>query len=416
MTAKCKFAMVLMALAFPGCKGAEPTSAANAIKSTAATPSTGTQAQNITDPTLNNMNAFTVTIPNKWHFQGVLFQGGKCGSVPYPVFRATSPDGLTSVERLPVLGWMWGSGPMYGFTPKTDCLPLNGPMSAQDFLKYLAATMKLQYLKDEPVAPEENATAQKALKDAEATYAPQYAAMHTDPPKTTRELAWGEVRSQNGSFGLKGRLKVMVECIETHFAGTKSILRGMADQPPSTISKCSAGVTYLSAPENQYAALIQLWNTPGMGGRVQEPWEQAWIHRNNEQSQQFMDQMRRNTQTQMQAQQQQFNHDQAVRQQMHEEFMATMQRGTDMSMARAQANMNARSTATSDWVDYALDRKTVMDPNTGQVSKVSSSYSYTWVDSTGKVSYQTNDPNANPNGVLKGDWTKQAIVHGDGSQ
>jgi hypothetical protein len=190
----------------------------------------------------------------------------------------------------------------------------------------------------------------------------------------------------------------------------------MADRPPSTINKCTAGVTYLSAPENQYATLVQLWNTPGLGGRIEEPWEQAWIQRNQQQSQQFMDQMRRNTQAQMQAQQQQFNHDQAVRQQMHEEFMATMQRGTDMSMARTQQSMNARSTATSDWVDYALDRRTVMDPNTGQVSKVSSAYNYTWVDSTGKVSYQTNDPNANPNGVLNGNWTKQSVVHGDGSQ
>jgi len=101
---------------------------------------------------------------------------------------------------------------------------------------------------------------------------------------------------------------------------------------------------------------------------------------------------------------------------MHEQFLATMQRGTDMSMARTQQNMNARSTATSDWVDYALDRQTVRDPSTGQVSKVSSSYSYTWVDSTGKTSYQTNDPNANPNGVLQGTWTQQKVVHGDGSQ
>lgn len=85
-----------------------------------------------------------------------------------------------------------------------------------------------------------------------------------------------------------------------------------------------------------------------------------------------------------------------------------MHRGTNMSMARTQQNRNARSTATSDWVDYALDRHTVLDPNTGQVNKASSSYSYTWVDSTGKVGYQTNDPNANPNGILQGTWTKPA--------
>ena len=86
-----------------------------------------------------------------------------------------------------------------------------------------------------------------------------------------------------------------------------------------------------------------------------------------------------------------------------------------MSMARTQDSMNRRSTATSDWVDYALDRQTVVDPNTGQMNKVSSSYNQTWVDTTGKTSYQTNDVNANPNGVLPGTWTKQTVTHGDGT-
>jgi hypothetical protein len=45
-------------------------------------------------------------------------------------------------------------------------------------------------------------------------------------------------------------------------------------------------------------------------------------------------------------------------------------------MARAQASMNARSTAASDWVDYALNQRTVVDPSTGQLTKVSSSYTY----------------------------------------
>ena len=70
----------------------------------------GTRAEYITDPTLNNMKAFTVTIPAKWHFQGVLFQGGQCASIPFGVFRATSPDGLSFVERMPEIGWTWAEG------------------------------------------------------------------------------------------------------------------------------------------------------------------------------------------------------------------------------------------------------------------------------------------------------------------
>jgi hypothetical protein len=105
----------------------------------------------------------------------------------------------------------------------------------------------------------------------------------------------------------------------------------------------------------------------------------------------------------------------AAQAQMHQQFLAQMQASTNASMANANASMNARSTVASDWVNYALDQQTVLDPSTGQVSNVSSAYSYTWVDSTGKTSYQTNDVNANPNGVLQGAWTKQQVVHGNGT-
>ena len=425
MTAKGRFATILIALTLFGCKGPLNTSAASAggnangassgYGASSAT-SGGARLEYVTDPTLNNMNAFDVTIPAKWHFQGTLFQGGNCSSIPYGVWRATSPDGLSKAERMPVLAWVWGTGPMIGFMPKNDCLPLKGPMSAQEFLKYLAATMKVEYVSDEPVPAELNEKAQKGLRDADAIYAPQYAARNQQAPKNTRELARATVRYKNGTFAMKGRLDVMVDCTETVTPGMKSVLRGMADRPPSTVDKCTAGVRYITAPESQFAGLIRQWDTPGMGGHSEDAWQQAWVQRNTAQTQQMINQMWANSRAQMQAQQQQFNHDQAVRQQMHEDFMATMQRGTDMSMARTQANMNARSTAASDWVDYALDQKTVRDPNTGQINKVTSSYNNTWVDSSGKTSYQTNDVNANPNGVLPGNWTKQTVVHGNGTQ
>jgi len=416
--------MVLVA-ALVGCKSAQPTvsgahgggdgGAAAGGAVTKASYAMGTQKSFITDPTLNGMNAVEVTIPGNWHFQGVLYQGGNCLSIPSPVFRTTSPDGLSFVERLPPLGWFWGTGPFVQYIPKSDCLPMKAPMRAQEFVKYLAATMKVDYLADEPVPEEVNARAQKNLADAAAVYAPKYAAMNTQPPKETVELARAVVSSKNGTFAMKGRLMVTVDCMETYYPGMKSMLRGMPDRLPSTMDKCTANVNYAAAPESQNAALVKSWDTNGMGAKLLDAWQQAWIQRNNQQSQQMINNMIRQSQAQMAAQQAQFNHDQAVRQQMHEQFMQTMQRGTDMSMARTQANMNARSTSTSDWMDFALDRQTVMDPGTGQVSKVSSSYTHTWVDETGKTSYQTNDVNANPNGVLPGTWTQQTKTHGDGS-
>jgi hypothetical protein len=59
-----------------------------------------------------------------------------------------------------------------------------------------------------------------------------------------------------------------------------------------------------------------------------------------------------------------------VQQQMHDQFMDTMQEGHDQFMARQAQNMYARDTAVSDWVDFALDRQTVMNPNTGMIGKL----------------------------------------------
>jgi hypothetical protein len=189
----------------------------------------------------------------------------------------------------------------------------------------------------------------------------------------------------------------------------------MADLQPSTVDKCTAVTQYISAPESKFPTLAKTWDSQGWGATELTDWAQAWIQRNNQQSQQMIAQMNATAAAQRQASAQQFQHDQAVRQQMHEQFMQTMQEGTDRSMARTAAAAQARTTAASDWVDFALDRQTVRDPNTGQVSKVSSTYSHTWIDETGKSSYQTNNVNANPNGVLPGTWTQQTQTHGDGS-
>jgi hypothetical protein len=425
MTTNGRLATFLVALTFLGCKEPLQTSAASAGDGGSIAAATGTHKEYITDPSLNNMNASEVTIPSKWHFQGVLYQegAGGCASTPVGVWRATSPDGLSFVEAMPAMGWVWGTGPAVGNMPKNDCLPMKGPMSAQELLKYLAATMKVEYVADEPVPAEENAKAQKEMRDSDAVWGPKYVANHMQPPKNRKELARAIVRYKTGTFAMKGRLNVGVNCTETVSPGMKSLSAWggpghpptIVTGPPSTVDKCLAFVSYFTAPESQFAGVIRQWDTPGMGEGVLDAWTQAWLQRNTEQTGQAINQMNAAARAQMQAQQQQFNHDQAVRQQMHEDFMAIMQRGTDISIARTQESMNARSTAASDWVDYALDQRTVMDPNTGQVSKVSNSQSYTWVDSTGKSYYPTNDVNANPNGVLPGTWTKQTVTHGNGT-
>ena len=393
-------------------KGVAQPGAAPGVAATSAA-SNAIQTQAVTDPMLDNMTAFTVHFPAKWHFEGAIFQGDDCLGNPYPVMRATSPDGLSFVETLPEMGWRWVVGPTYGKQQQNSCLPLSGPMSAQDFLKYLAGTMKVDSVVDEPVPAERLA---KLRQNTEAL-AKQYPGM-----KQTHELARAIVHYRNGTFAMEGRLGASVICNEQVLPGIRGLTPyrpgqpvQMTQGPSTTFYKCSADVDYMTGPESQFAALTQQWESPAMAAKPEPAWYAAVNQRFARNAQAIADADTERTRRVMQAQQQEFNRQQAVQQQMHNEFLATLQRGTNMSMQRTQESMYARSTAASDWVDYALDQKTVMDPNTGQLNKVSSSYSYTWVDNTGKVGYQTNWADANPNGVLPGTWTQQRVVHGNGA-
>jgi hypothetical protein len=369
----------------------------------------GMQRVVIHDPVLN-ADAYAVFIPAKWHFQGTLIQG-TCGNlVPFPVFRASSPDGLTVLERLPRSDWVWGNSPLINKTA-TDCLPLKTAMSAQDFLKYISVTLKAEYVGDEPVPQDIVAMANKGLADGRASYAAKYAAAGIPQPVETIQLARAIVRYKNGTFTMKGLLAATVDC-------TRTESHANPNQPAWVTNSCFADVRYERAPEAQYASAIALLDPHATGAMALQPWVQAWIAANNQQTASNIRGIKARGAAaiaQTNASAEAFNHSQAVRQEMHDDFQSTMQRGTTMSMNQAAQVANANHTAASDWVDYSLDRQTVRDPNTGQVTKVSSANSYTWLDASGKVSYQTNDVNANPNGSLQGTWTRQQVVHGNGS-
>ena len=203
---------------------------------------------------------------------------------------------------------------------------------------------------------------------------------------------------------MKGLLAVTVNCVEQYFPGVKqsshTVPVRLIDGPSSTSTPARRTSNYFTAPENQFAGTMHLWEAPGMMGHFDEAWQDAVVRRSTQRAQQIADQTIRQTNAMAEASRQQSAQLAAQRhrrrrsstgsrrwQQMHQEFLSTMQRGTDISMARTQQNMNARTTAAWDWVDYALDRQTVVDPKTGQLNKVSSSYGYTWVDSTGKAGY-----------------------------
>jgi hypothetical protein len=388
-------------------------------------PPAGTRLETLYDPTLG-MTAYSVTVPAKWHFAGAVMQGTSCSSIAFAVFRATSPDGLTVMEMLPRMDWTWQEGP--GAEPTRDanhdCLPLEEYLHVQDFLQLVARMMGVEYVAETPMPADELEQIQQTFQRNKAANEARYRANGMQPPDTRREDGQAFVRYSNGSFTMKGLLNASTYCSAINRRRPPGF-RG----PPYTVYQCAATVRYVRAPEAQLDAAVQMLRLEHAGVKPEDAWLQAWNARLQQQTQQniaiinqmgqqSMNNIRALSQASMAAQaasHEQFMRSQATNQQLHEQFLATMQRGTDLSMARANQAMQARSTSTSNIVDFALNQQTVRDPNTGQLSKFSSANTYTWLDSTGKVGYQTSDGLANPNGVLPGTWTRQVVVNGDGT-
>jgi hypothetical protein len=115
-------------------------------------PATGTKNVTITDPILK-MTAYTLTIPSDWVFDGAVGQGTPCVPLPFPIWRMSSPDGLTGFKALPVLAWAYWDKPK---TPAQNaavqgCMDYKQDMPATDVLKYMFGVLQVEFVRWEPV-------------------------------------------------------------------------------------------------------------------------------------------------------------------------------------------------------------------------------------------------------------------------
>jgi hypothetical protein len=349
----------------------------------------------IIDPAYG-IKAFNITIPAGWKFDGTVMPGPECSRVPMPVFRAYSPDGLTEMRLLPAFNWTFHPA-FKGFRPVAGCVPYTGRMSAEDFLKHYAEMIASNGM--HVVGP----------MAVGAAYQQRVAAVeqnmnHIAPNiHGSADAAAVRVQTVNGTFIIEQRLRAYVEC------------RIATSGPDTNGGGCSAHVDVERAPKGKLDALCELVDAHDL---VKTPHDDVWLQH----VQQTLAQRSREDQARLTRQEQagsamlkkQFDDFMASSQRNHEAFMAQQESSFRSSMNNANAAMNARTTAASDWVDYALDQQTVVGQ--GGVAKVSSSYSHTWSSTVGNQTqwFQTNDPNANPNGTLSGNWTEDTKVHGNG--
>ena len=389
-----------------GCKSS-PTAAASTASTTSpssstapqptqsALPSTTTTAT-INDPSSNNDPAFTVTIPSSWKVDGTVVMN-PCNQLPSPVFRAYASDGLTEMRYMPIFGWRWSKAQAPPGT-RQGCLPLSGPMTAAQFAQYYVGTIPggVHVIGPMPISAQFQQAAQSYANAMNANNAHLMAAVQANFTSDTAAL---HIQTVNGSFVIDQRVRVRLEC-STRNSG------------PFEGGSCLAWTDVLRAPQGKLDPLVQLVdNTPMPKVTPVPQWFSAFMQRQQQQGNAMLAALARQEQQENNMLHQQFEQTMQRMQANHEAFMQQQESSFQSAMHNANASMNAQSTATSDWVDYALDQQTVTGP--GGTAKVSSAYGSTWSNGQGQW-YQTNDPNSNPNGLLSGTWTQDTKVHGNG--
>jgi hypothetical protein len=353
----------------------------------------------ITDPSLNNMLAATLTVPAGWQLQGIEMQSPCTNGQPWPVFRAFSPDGLMQFRIEPVVGWAWPSGPQ---NDSKGCAKVTGTIPAAKFLEYYLGTVQggVHIVAPMPVSAAYTQWAKGLASQFDQNNSGLPPAMRTSNTADTAAL---RIQVVNGSFVVEERLRVAVECSVRNNAGV------------GNGGNCWARIDVLAAPQGRLDALVQLVDGNNLPHGVNnQQWAQAVFQRLQQNNARVGAAMLAQLTAQERAASQMlysaFQQNMARSASEHQTFMQQQEASFQSSMNNANAAMNARTTAASDFVDFALDQQTVNGP--AGPFKVSSAYSQTW--SNGTQYYQTNDPNANPNGVLQGNWTPTTQVHGNG--
>src|SRR5581483_407409 len=85
----------------------------------------------IIDPAYG-IKAFTITIPAGWKLDGTVIPGPECSKIPFPVFRAYSPDGLSEMRLMPTFYWTFHPN-VRNFHAPNGCMDFGRTLTAEEF-------------------------------------------------------------------------------------------------------------------------------------------------------------------------------------------------------------------------------------------------------------------------------------------
>jgi hypothetical protein len=372
----------------PSDPSAEPAQASHASAS-----SGGAHRVPISDPQ-RGMTAATLELPAGWKFAGQIVSAPGChGMQDNLAFTAQAQDGVTAIIRLPGVRWAVTPANTPVAAMQIKKCPLVNASTAADFLKNLAvpnmhpgATIEAQL----PLLPEGQAALSKQLAQLQQQYAHIPAAF--GPRDATLEGARIRIAYVRNGQPVEEMLTAVISCNTTPQMGRTCFSRG---------------ITIARAPKGKLDAVLARPETTSIGNSIQ--WNPQWMQRKNQ------EQVATN-QHDLNAEKAQFQANQAANQQQFNQMMANGRAQTaartqqfNNAMAADQARQAAIDASAHNTVNYSLDRKDYINPNTGQTITTSNNYNHQWVDSSNDKVVQTNSPTFDPNGTVdpvRESWTE----------
>jgi len=343
------------------------------------------------DPSFGGIPAVFVAVPKGWTVTGQM-NINQCVSLPSPSWIASSADAQSTFEVLPEFAWRWGSNARFAH----GCDPLSGSPSAAEFLKLFAAKLP------EQVQIRDRLQVADAFRSREEKYTTSMNNI-ANVPAPLRMRSFGDVAAVKATdaAGHELRLRAWVQCRQGKQGGD-----------------CFARVDVLRTTKGQLAALMATVDGANLVQEVPDAkWQTAYLARQQHVGEQQMETLRKAAQAGSDLLRQQYVDSSARLQREHEAGLQQIERTGQDANANAFGAMNARTTAASDWRDYAADQQTVSGVN--GTYKTSSQYSSVWSSPYGPAlssgrTFGSMDNVTDPNSATDNTWTQDVKVHGNG--
>jgi len=350
---------------------------ATAAAAPAVTISTKTKTVEVKDEALGIV-AFTMEVPANWTFEGVMLRDGRCGLLPTVAYRLSSPDGLAGVQVLPQFGSHWADDAgTLAIYRKTHCKTME-VLSPADYLTYLAPALRPEPTIG-PISPTIDAAQIDAMIASYNTRSRQAGLPGTETGGGVHALLTYQFHGE----AIEENLRVVVVTSDQPFGGHhlwQTVVDVIGTRAPKgqleTVGKAVGPLVAKAAYTQEWMARMQKQiaddGARGMAQiKAQGAATAAMLKRN------------------------------------HEAYMASTKAQYAKANAAERARQDAVHRGARAWTLYAGDEQLVKNPQTGQVSRVTTRGGTNGhQEQTSGDIIMSDDPNFAPNVYLRGTWTQ----------